>query len=216
MKIKLMSFAVAAVMAVVSLTGCSNGIKKKTVTAAKEYGMAEQDDFLTAYGYSNQGNSVFYVSKDAEEAENMRKQISTTGSASVDYNLKEAIWCTENKIDMTNVDPGLSVRPEMRTSVLVMTTKDAESARDLYSLNNQWILQNGGANGNRDGVEYSIYYTTYTSENSSEKVESYIGVYLTGNTVICLDAFTNVDNIDACTQYFCKEFGLVSPLALRK
>ena len=217
MKTKIMSIAIAAVMAVVSLTGCSNGIKKDTVIkTAKEYGMVQQDKFTKAVGYSNDGYSIFYVSKDSEEADYIRKMFLHTGQKE-DFGVKETIWCIESKVSHRKDTGPISVSEikEMRTSILVMTTKDAKSAKELYDANAEWITLHEGEKGNKSGVEYAINYTTFTTNDGANEAESFYGAYLTGNTVIWIEALTTDENIDDCTEYFCEKLGLVSPLTLR-
>ena len=216
MKKKMLSLAAAITMAVVSLTGCSNGIKKDTVIkTAKEYGMVQQDKLVKAFSFGNDGYSVFYVSKDSEEADYIRKLAMHAGLQE-DFALKETIACIESKVAHSKDEPGLSMSEyqEMRTTVIVMTAKDAKTAKKLYDTNAEWVILHEGEKGNKNGVEYTINYSAITTDNGLES-ENFYGIYLSGNTVIWIDAYTNVENIDDCTEYFCEKLGLVSPLTLR-
>lgn len=216
MKMKMLSMAAAVIMAVTCLTGCSNGIKKDTVIqTAKEYGMVEQDTFEKTLVNRNRGYNVFYVSKDEEEADFIREAFMHVGQGE-DFGIKETIWCTENKINHSKIkNEVLGQTDEMLTTILVMTTKDAQSAKKLYEENAEWIALHNGVTGEKGGVTYSINYTAFTTTTGSE-AEDFYGVYLSGNTVIWIDALTTVDNIDDCTEFFCEKLGLVSPLTLRK
>ena len=217
MKKKMLSMAAAITMAIVSLTGCSNGIKKDTVIkTAKEYGMVQQDKLVNALSFGTDGYSVFYVSKDSEEADYTRKLVLHAGQHE-DFALKEAIVCIESKVSHRKDTAPISVSEmqEMRTTILIMTTKDAKSAKKLYDANAEWITLHEGEKGNKNGVEYAINYTTFTTNDGANEAESFYGAYLTGNTVIWIEALTTDENIDDCTEYFCEKLGLVSPLTLR-
>ena len=215
MKKKMLSMAAAVIMAVTSLTGCSNGIKKDTVIkTAKDYGMVEQDNFEKAIVYRNRGFNVFYVSKDEEEADFIRESFLHVGQGE-NFGIKETIWCCENKIDQSKIENAVAGQTdEMNTKILVMTAKDAKSAKKLYDANAEWVISHEGEKGNKNGVEYAINYAAFNTYSGSE-AESFYGIYLAGNTVIWIEAVTTVDNIDDCTEYFCEKLGLVSPLTLR-
>jgi len=215
MKKKMLAAVMTVVMAVVCMTGCSNSAKRDTaVKTAEDYGMLKAESFDQAIYNNYLGNLVFYISKDSEEADRIRDSYLKI-ERGVDYGIKETIWCAEN-IGGTPNEPVSDAKtvPQMRTSILVMTAKDAKSAKELYEANAEWILKHEGVTRTTNNVDYAIEYCAFDLGGDRD-AESFYGAYLKGNTVIWIDGFTNADSIDDCTEHFCKNLELISPLTLR-
>ena len=96
-----------------------------------------------------------------------------------------------------------------------MTAADAKTAKEIYDINAEWVEAHDGTSGKQKGVNYAINYVSFTTSDDRE-AESFYGVYIKGDTVIWIEAFTNNGPIDECTEFFCNKLGLVSPLTLRK
>ncbi len=215
MKKKMLSMAAAITMAVVVLTGCSNGFKKDTVIeAAKGYGMKETQLLSEAIAVMNTEYAAYYVSKDSDEAEYMRNLLMHTDH-DYEFDLKETIVFSEVNTYLSAEGIKVSDIKDAHTRIIYITAKDKKNAKEIYDLNAEWIINHEGTKGTDNGVEYTITYSSFAMSDGPD-TESLYGVYLKGDTVIWIEAFTNCGPNDECTEYFCNKLGLVSPLTLRK
>ena len=213
MKKKMLSMAAAITMAVVVLTGCSAGFKRDTVIeAAKEYGMDDTRAFYEAAQFSNDVKA-YYIS-DSKQADQIRHLFTHTG-LDTEFDLKETILLSEVKAAPTGDEKSVSDANVTNTKILFMTAADTKTAKEIYAVNAEWILAHEGTSGKQKGVEYTINYYGDITDNDRE-TESFYGVYIKGDTVIWIEAYTNCGPNDECTEYFCNKLSLVSPLTLRK
>ena len=209
MKKKMLSMAAAITMAVVILTGCSAGFKRDSVIeAAKEYGMDDTRAFYQAAQITNVDTKAFYIS-DSKQADDIRRLLMHAGFDTA-YDLKETILLSDVKAVRNEDDMS-----DARTRILYMTAADAKTAKEIYDINAEWVEAHDGTSGKQKGVEYAINYVSFTTSDDRE-AESFYGIYIKGDTVIWIEAFTNNGPIDECTEFFCNKLGLVSPLTLRK
>ena len=213
MKKKMLSMAAAITMAVVILTGCSAGFKRDiAIEAAKEYGMDDTRAFYEGAQFSNDVKA-YYIS-DSKQADQIRHLFTHTGF-DTEYDLKETIMFSEVKAAPTGDEKSVSDENVTNTKILFMTAADTKTAKEIYAINAEWIMAHEGISGKQKGVEYTINYYGDFTDNDRE-IESFYGVYIKGDTVIWIEAFTNCGPNDECTEYFCNKLGLVSPLTLRK
>ena len=213
MKTKMLSVAVAITMAVFILTGCSAGFNRDyAIEAAKEYGMDDTRAFYEAAQFSNDVKA-YYIS-DGKQADEIRQLFTHTG-LDTEYDLKETIMFSEVKAAPTGDENSVSDANVTNTKILFMTAADTKTAKEIYAINAEWIMAHEGTSGKENGIEYAIQYTSFTTTDDRE-AESFYGVYIKGDTVIWIEAFTNCGPNDECTEFFCNKLGLVSPLTLRK
>ena len=214
MKMKMLSMAAAITMALVCLTGCSAGFDRDhVIEAAKEYGMDDTRALYEAAQIVNADVKAYYIS-DSKQAEEMRHTFTHAGH-DTEFDLKETILFAEVKADKSGEATDVHKINSTYTRILFMTAANAKTAKELYAVNAEWVMAHEGTSGQENGIEYAVSYTNITTADDRE-AESCYGVYIKGNTVIWLEAFSNNGANDDCTKYFCDKLDLVSPLTLRK
>ena len=204
MKRKCLSVAMAVVMTVVCLTGCSGNFSKSSfISAAKNSGMEELKD-TTKLGHimAEPGETIaFYY-----DIENMHL-FESLGDPLTEYvsvnDVKECTMAVEG-IGKTD-DHG-----RCTTRIFYLTVKDSDTAEELYNSVKRGLVK--PEEGEKNGVTYTISYQG--SHNEGSTVELAIGVYLMDNHIVWIrsDYDTNLKN--KTVENFCKSLGLVSPYTL--
>ena len=208
MKTKLLSMAMAAIMAVTCLAGCSAGSAgDPMVDAAKKYGMKELGEIkeITNLSIPTEDGSGYYVSKDEKEADYMTLAFGGKDpGAADDIKTEKFVMCIDS--NLLSREPGSAT-----TTITQASLKDEDSAKKLYeavasNINDRFSEV---TKGEENGVTYSITY------DGDESTLRFSGVYLKGNTVYRINCTGLGDHDGKCTESFCKELGLVSPLTLK-
>ena len=217
MKKKMLSLATAVIMAVVSLTGCSNAFNTKTFTdAAEKYGMKKADSYSDYYNTlmnkDSDTNSVYYIMDSSQEADKWyRGQFTIASGPFPEIHVKECVLASE--IINTEID---GLPSSGFTDIYMITAVDRQSAVDLYDAYAKYCQEDNAAqtdncaSGEKDGYSYSMRYM-----EGSERQRLY-GVYLKGETVIYVDTTCEIKDNGGCAHFFCKKLGLISPLTLKK
>ena len=204
MKRKCLSVAMAFVMTVVCLTGCSGNFSKSSfISAAKNSGMEELKD-TTKLGHimAEPGETIaFYY-----DIENMHL-FESLGDPLTEYvsvnDVKECTMAVEGI--GKNDDHG-----KCTTRAFYLTVKDSDTAEELYNSVKRGLVK--PEEGEKNGVTYTISYQG--SHNEGSTVELAIGVYLMDNHIVWIrsDYDTTLKNITV--ENFCRSLGLVSPYTL--
>jgi len=210
MKRKLLSVAMAAVMTVACLTGCSGSgdfSKSSFISAARKNGMEElKETTKLSHILAEPGETIaFYY-----DMENMQL-FEYSGKPLAEYvsinDIQECVMAVES-IGETD-DHGTCL-----TRVFYLTVKDSDTAEEIYESAIK-PLRFGAEEGKKDGVTYTISYQgPKDSQNDGSTVELACGVYLMDNHIVWIrsDYYATVKN--KAVENFCKSLGLVSPYTL--
>ena len=204
MKRKCLSVAMAVVMTVVCLTGCSGNFSKSSfISAAKNSGMEELKD-TTKLGHimAEPGETIaFYY-----DIENMHL-FESLGDPLTEYvsvnDVKECTMAVEG-IGKTD-DHG-----RCTTRIFYLTVKDSDTAEELYNSVKRGLVK--PEEGEKNGVTYTISYQG--SHNEGSTVELAIGVYLMDNHIVWIRSDYDTTLKNKTVENFCKSLGLVSPYTL--
>ena len=204
MKRKCLSVAMAVVMTVVCLTGCSGNFTKSSfISAAKNSGMEELKD-TTKLGHimAEPGETIaFYY-----DIENMHL-FESLGDPLTEYvsvnDVKECAMAVEG-IGKTD-DHG-----RCTTRAFYLTVKDSDTAEELYNSVKRGLVK--PEEGEKNGVTYTISYQG--SHNEGSTVELAIGVYLMDNHIVWIRSDYDTTLKNKTVENFCKSLGLVSPYTL--
>ena len=204
MKRKCLSVAMAVVMTVVCLTGCSGNFSKSSfISAAKNSGMEELKD-TTKLGHimAEPGETIaFYY-----DIENMHL-FESLGDPLTEYvsvnDVKECTMAVEG-IGKTD-DHG-----RCTTRIFYLTVKDSDTAEELYNSVKRGLVK--PEEGEKNGVTYTISYQG--SHNDGSTVELAIGVYLMDNHIVWIRSDYDTTLKNKTVENFCKSLGLVSPYTL--
>lgn len=204
MKRKCLSVAMAVVMTVVCLTGCSGNFSKSSfISAAKNSGMEELKD-TTKLGHimAEPGETIaFYY-----DIENMHL-FESLGDPLTEYvsvnDVKECAMAVEGI--GKNDDHG-----KCTTRAFYLTVKDSDTAEELYNSVKRGLVK--PEEGEKNGVTYTISYQG--SHNEGSTVELAIGVYLMDNHIVWIRSDYDTTLKNKTVENFCKSLGLVSPYTL--
>lgn len=204
MKRKCLSVAMAVVMTVVCLTGCSGNFSKSSfISAAKNSRMEELKD-TTKLGHimAEPGETIaFYY-----DIENMHL-FESLGDPLTEYvsvnDVKECTMAVEG-IGKTD-DHGRCM-----TRIFYLTVKDSDVAEELYNSVKRGLVK--PEEGEKNGVTYTISYQG--SHNEGSTVELAIGVYLMDNHIVWIRSDYDTTLKNKTVENFCKSLGLVSPYTL--
>lgn len=204
MKRKCLSVAMAVVMTVVCLTGCSGNFSKSSfISAAKNSGMEELKD-TTKLGHimAEPGETIaFYY-----DIENMHL-FESLGDPLTEYvsvnDVKECAMAVEGI--GKNDDHG-----KCTTRAFYLTVKDSDTAEELYNSVKRGLVK--PEEGEKNGVTYTISYQG--SHNEGSTVELAIGVYLMDNHIVWIRSDYDTTLKNKTVDNFCKSLGLVSPYTL--
>lgn len=204
MKRKCLSVAMAVVMTVVCLTGCSGNFSKSSfISAAKNSGMEELKD-TTKLGHimAEPGETIaFYY-----DIENMHL-FESLGDPLTEYvsvnDVKECTMAVEG-IGKTD-DHG-----RCTTRIFYLTVKDSDTAEELYNSVKRGLVK--PEEGEKNGVTYTISYQG--SHNEGSTVELAIGVYLMDNHIVWIRSDYDTTLKNKTVENFCRSLGLVSPYTL--
>lgn len=204
MKRKCLSVAMAVVMTVVCLTGCSGNFSKSSfISAAKNSGMEELKD-TTKLGHimAEPGETIaFYY-----DIENMHL-FESLGDPLTEYvsvnDVKECAMAVEGI--GKNDDHG-----KCTTHAFYLTVKDSDTAEELYNSVKRGLVK--PEEGEKNGVTYTISYQG--SHNEGSTVELAIGVYLMDNHVVWIRSDYDTTLKNKTVENFCRSLGLVSPYTL--
>ena len=212
MKRKLLSVAMAAVMTVACLTGCSGSgdfSKSSFISAAKSSGMkeiVETTELNQIYADQEKHIAFYYDDKNIKVYE-------FSGSPFNDYVTKidvdEFVMAGES-IGKTD-DHGRCI-----TRIYFLTVKDSKTAEEIYESVVK-PLRFGVEEGVKNGVIYTVSYQgPKDSQNDGSTVELACGVYLRDNQIFWIrsDYYSTLKN--KTVENFCKSLGLVSPYTLKK
>ncbi|MCR4768452.1 MAG: hypothetical protein K5875_10895 [Saccharofermentans sp.] len=229
--------AVAALMAVVCLSGCSSNkyTSDNFINIAKKYGMEECTDYhkfgIVWAGPQNDA-SVYYTSKDAEQADIMCYGLLGFGPEAC---VEESVVCAETSTP-TNDNPVGSM-----SHVFLFKAKDEEAAQKIYDY--QVNTLSNAEEGVKNGTKYAISFWTIKSQvakpldfsgvgmqsgsvdfsvdNMTQDMFTEVetgfasGIYLKGDTVIWVYSMYDVSKNDECVKTFCNKLGLKSPYSLK-
>ena len=184
-----------------------------TKTAAA-YGMTETEDFKAAMEMRNAGTLFCYVSEDAENASSTAEIYMVHIAPSVEFDLDRFVYCSENYPISSDGLPASVDTPNAFTYAYQMDAKDSASAKEIYAVGAEWISHLSSYGEVKNGDNYTIAYSAV--DNGDILVVEMYGLYVSGNTVIWIESWTNTVNNDACIDFFCKDLGLESPTTLKK
>lgn len=204
MKRKCLSVAMAVVMTVVCLTGCSGNFSKSSfISAAKGSGMKEIKE-TTELGHimAEPGETIaFYY-----DIENMHL-FESLGDPLTEYvsvnDVKECTMAVEG-IGKTD-DHG-----RCTTRIFYLTVKDSDTAEELYNSVKRGLVK--PEEGEKNGVTYTISYQG--SHNEGSTVELAVGVYLMDNHIVWIRSDYDTTLKNKTVENFCRSLGLVSPYTL--
>ena len=205
MKRKLLSVAMAAVMTVACLTGCSGNFSKSSfISAAKKSGMKGIKE-TTELGHimAEPGETiVFYY-----DIENMHL-FESLGDPLTEYvSVNDVKECTMAVEGIGKTDDHV----RCTTRIFYLTVKDSDVAEEIYESAVK-PLRYGVEEGEKNGVIYTISYQG--SHNEGSTVELAIGVYLMDNHVVWIRSDYDTTLKNKTVENFCKSLGLVSPYTL--
>lgn len=201
---KCLSVAMAVVMTVVCLTGCSGNFSKSSfISAAKNSGMKEIKE-TTELGHimAEPGETIaFYY-----DIENMHL-FESLGDPLTEYvsvnDVKECAMAVEGI--GKNDDHG-----KCTTRAFYLTVKDSDTAEELYNSVKRGLVK--PEEGEKNGVTYTISYQG--SHNEGSTVELAVGVYLMDNHIVWIRSDYDTTLKNKTVENFCKSLGLVSPYTL--
>ena len=203
MKTKFLSVAMAAVMGLVCLTGCSGNFTKNAfINAAKKNGMKELDGDRTLNEImrdQEESDSVYYIENDQRLMQIEIRDYAPDAEVKVLVKAVETIGKSDD-------------HKSCLTLVYFITFEDSENAKKTYK---QLIKRyEDPENGEKDGVTYSINYLGPDDRpNPDGKITGDIayGVYLKDDTIIWIRSSYDSALENDCVEDFCKSLGLVSP-----
>ena len=177
MRKKHLSVAMAVVMTVVCLTGCSGSFTKGSfISAAKKNGMREiKETTELNHTMADPGETIsFYY-----EIENMHI-FESLGDPLTEYvyikNVKECVMAVES-IGKTDGHGRCTTR------IFYLTVKDNDIAEEIYNSAKRPFVK--PEEGEKNGVKYTISYQgPKTSQNKDSTVELACGVYLMDNQIV--------------------------------
>ena len=205
MKRKCLSVAMAVVMTVVCLTGCSGNFSKSSfISAAKSSGMKEITE-TTELGniLADPGEHIaYYYDMDVRLFESLGGQLR-------DYvSVKDVKECTMAIESIGKTDN----HGRCLTQVYFLTVKDSETAEEIYESAIK-PLRFGVEEGKKNGVTYKISYQG-PKDSQDSTVELACGVYLKDNHIIWIRSDYDATLKNQTVETFCKSLGLVSPYTL--
>lgn len=207
MKRKLFSIAMAVVMTVACLTGCSGSgefSKSSFIGAAKKSGMKEIEDTTElTHMFADPGEHIafYYDDKGIKVMEYVGSPLSdhVSKNDAKEFALAvESIGATEDHGRCT-------------TRIFYLTVKDDDMAEDIYNSVKRGLVK--PEEGKKNGVTYTISYQGPTSKDDST-VELAIGVYLIDNHVVWIRSDYDATLKNKTVETFCKSLGVVSPYTL--
>ncbi len=207
MKKKFLSVAMAVVMVVVCLTGCSGNFSKSSfISAAKSSGLKEVEETTELnHMYADPGEHIalFYDVEDIHIFEYVGDPLSN--------------YVSINEVEefVLAVDSEGETDKHIRcfTRIYFLTLKDSDTAEELYKSVKRGIMK--PKEGKKNGVAYTISYQgPDNSLYAGSTNELAVGLYLMGNHVVWIrsDHDTTVKN--KTVEKFCKSLGIVSPYTL--
>ena len=207
MKRKILPVAMAVVMTVVCLAGCSGNFTKASfINAAKKCGMEKLDENMSLNEImlnEEESHAVYYVEKDQDRMNLLITQYAPVAEVKEFVQAVETIGKSDdNKTCLTNV--------------YYLTAVDSENAKEIYE--SLIITYDNPENGEKDGVTYTIcYFGPEDSPNANDQFTGEIayGVYLKGNKIIWIRSYFDSTLENNCVEDFCKSLGLVSPYTLK-
>lgn len=216
MKKKILSAALAAVLAVTCLAGCSAGFTTdKVIKAANDYGMTKGEDFTSFLRSKNNGVPSYYVSKDSTEATELYKYTFSSAVYEPNEELERLVVCME--VEKQDEPKPATVMDGVHTYIFAMSAKDTKSAKSIYDHFADWMKTRGGKEESKNGYTYIICQRNLgllTGDDSEGT--NFSGIYINGKNLIYIEAEIGDSDTSKCAESFCKELGLVSPLTLKK
>ena len=211
MKKKMLAAVMSVVMVVVCMTGCSKDLTRRAFEkTARKYGMREIDYIDSIMEERSKepgakGNSLYYSSKNAEEADALYYCFLHQGFKDFPkIQLQEFTMCFDNRVyTMENGDHFL------QSEIYWVTASDKKAAIELYEELAKFCKVDNCAYGEENGYNYSIRLVGGT------EIQMLLGVYIKDNTVIYMRSGSEVAGDGGCAHFFCKKLGLVSPLTLK-
>ena len=205
MKRKCLSVAMAVVMTVVCLTGCSGNFSKSSfISAAKSSGMKEITE-TTELGniLADPGEHIaYYYDMDVRLFESLGGQLR-------DYvSVKDVKECTMAIESIGKTDN----HGRCLTQVYFLTVKDSETAEEIYESAIK-PLRFGVEEGEKNVVTYTVSYQG--SPNDGSTVELACGVYLKGNQILWIRSDYDATLKNRSVENICKSLGVVSPYTQR-
>jgi len=208
MRKKFLSVAMAVVMVVVCLTGCSGNFSKSAfISAAKKNGMEEIKDTTKLNKiWAEPGETLAFC----YDIENMHI-FESVGAPLTEYvsikDVKECAMAVES-IGKTDGHGRCSTR------VFYLTVKDNETAEKLYNSAKKPLVK--PEEGQKNGVTYTISYQgPKTSQNKDSTVELAMGVYLKDNQIVWIRSDFDDTLKNKSVEGFCSSLELVSPYSLK-
>lgn len=199
MKRKILSVAMAVVMAVVCLTGCSGNFAKSSfISAAKKNGMnelSEPKDLTLRRAGAGESYAIYYDVKESHLIES----ISPFSDYVSPNDVKDFVIAVES-IGETD-DHGSCI-----TQAYFLTVKDSDTAEEIYESVIKPLVK--PEEDEKDGITYAISY------QGGSTVELAYGVYLKDNQIVLIRSDYDPSLKNDCVEGFCKSLGLVSPYTL--
>ncbi len=204
MKRRIITAVTAILMATVLLTGCETSAS--VAETAKKFGMKEAgelNEIMMPWAGPSEDDSIYYISKNNEESNFMKYGLLGVGvnkgktMSDPETETEEVVVCIKNKAN------------ENYEKIYQITAKNEKSAKKIYEyLNDSFTSYKASIPGEKNGFKH--YINWYGGDN----VDVIHGVYLKDKTVIYISGFFKLDEGD-CTNFFCKQLGLESPLTLK-
>ena len=198
--------AVAAFFISVSLVDYFSPFKSRDVLdAASDCGMRS----LTFEEFQRKWGEGYFNNEELEKIVKSPAYFHTKDATQANQ-----IYARYYELDITDV-PGLveyieCEAPKSQFNLTYLKTNSKEAAKKLYDNWTAYWREDDDTysySGKKRGYTYSIIY--YPVEGGYR----YFGMYLKGNTYICIDTLVT-DNTDrTCLETFCKKLHLVSPVA---
>ena len=206
MRRRILAIVSAAVIAVLLLTGCSNGFKQASLVNVakkndlKQLTLTELEKFFDGESYSvgepyeNKFiNSGYYVAKDSEEATYaLKKHYRQDANDSI--GLKDLALCGKDDVFFG----------------IVMTAESEENANNLYF---EWLDIMASYDGeSTSGTKNGYKYKTGHNESISRMYRTnYFGVYTKGKTVLAVAYAVDSEEDRKNMEVFFKQFGVIPP-----
>lgn len=219
MKKKVLSAALAAILAVTFMAGCSAGpTTDKVIETANAYGMKKSEDLSSFLTTKNEGVPSYYASEDSTEVNMLYQTLFMHGENGSDAVPESIVVCME--VDAQNKsDYATASGDGVHTYIYAVSAKDNKSAKSIYDMTADLMKANGDKEESKGGYTYILHQSPLplgaTSEDDSAGT-GFLGIYVKGKTVIYIDFDIGDNDSSKCAEYFCKELGLVSPLTLKK
>ena len=180
--------------------------EKDITDVAVAYGMTKVTDWQemnNLWGGGFDSASVYYVSKDSNEAMSMYSSLFNQDAKSVpDVRADELVMCLDKVMSESD---GRSTT----TQIYKITLADAASAQGLYDSFSQMKDSYKSSTGTACGYTYTIGF--FESANGCVAV----GTFMKDNVVIRMLSIGDVEAADKCLSFFCGELGFESPLTLK-